>query len=110
MTPEQARRVAGLLGLGLRARNVVVGAEQVRAAAKKGTLALALVAADASENSLSKLRPLLDGRRIRVVEGLSTDALGGAVGRQQTAAVGVTDSSLARGILDVVNSGPVRPA
>ncbi len=110
MTPDVARRVLGLAGLGLRARTAVVGTEQVRAAARKGTLALALVAGDASENSLAKLRPLLGARRIRMVEGLTAGQLGAACGRQQTAAIGIVDRSLARGILDVVDSGTIQPA
>lgn len=100
----------GLVGLGLRARTAVVGTEQVRAAAKKGTLVLALVAADASEHSLAKLRPLLAARRVRVIEGLAAAQLGAAGGRNQTAAIGVIDGALARGILGVVDLGTTRPA
>ncbi len=99
-----------LVGLGLRARNATVGVEQVRAAAKKGTLALVLVASDAARNSLDKLVPLLRARRVRIVEGLTAQALGAAAGRAPTAAIGVLDRSLARGILEVVDSGDRRPA
>jgi len=104
VTPDQARRVLGLVGLGLRSRNAVVGVEQVRGAAKRGTLALALVASDASENSLAKLVPLLRGRRVKMVEGLAAAQLGAVTGRTLTAAVGIIDHQLARGILGVVNS------
>lgn len=109
MTPEQARRVLGLAGLGVRARNATVGVEQVRAAARKGTLALALVASDASENSLDKLRPLLRARGVPMIEGLAAGALGAAAGRTQTAAIGILDRALANGILAVVESGAARP-
>lgn len=109
MTPEQARRVLGLVGLGIRSRNAVVGVEQVRFAAKKGTLALALVASDASVNSLDKVVPLLKARRIRVIEGLTVAQLGAVAGRTQTAAIGVVDRPLARGILGAMESGPSRP-
>ena len=109
MTPEQARRVLGLVGLGIRSRNAVVGAEQVRAAAKKGTLVLALVACDASENSLAKLLPLLRARRVPVVETLTTAQLGVVAGRNQTAAIGIIDRSLASGILGAVESGSMEP-
>ena len=92
------RRVLGLVGLGIRARNVVVGTEQVRMAARKGRLALAIVAPDASPNSLKKLLPLLQALRVRVVQGPGAETLGSAVGRHSTAAIGVTDASLARGV------------
>lgn len=110
MTEDEARRVLALAGLGVRARNATVGAEQVRAAAKKGTLALALVASDASRNSLDKLVPLLRARRIPIIEGLAAQALGAAAGRAPTAAIGILDRSLARGILGVMDSGNKRPA
>ncbi|HEU4631031.1 MAG TPA: ribosomal L7Ae/L30e/S12e/Gadd45 family protein [Gemmatimonadaceae bacterium] len=92
------RRLLGLLGLGARARSVVVGVEQVRDAARRGKLRLAVIAPDASENSREKVVPLLTARRIRMVEGPSAAALGGVVGRQATAAIGVVDEQLARGI------------
>jgi len=92
------RRVLGLLGLGMRARNVVVGTEQVRMAARKGRLALAVVAPDASPNSLKKLLPLLQALRVRVVQGPGAEALGSVAGRQSSAAIGITDVSLARGV------------
>ncbi|HVA58661.1 MAG: ribosomal L7Ae/L30e/S12e/Gadd45 family protein [Gemmatimonadaceae bacterium] len=109
MTRDQARRVLGLVGLGVRARNATVGVEQVRAAAKKGTLVLVLVASDAAENSLDKLLPLMRARHIPTIEGLAAAELGTAAGRVQTAAIGIVDRSLAKGILGVVETGAVGP-
>lgn len=98
MDAATERRVLGLLGLGLRARNAVVGVEQVRIAARKGRLAMAVVAPDASPNSLKKLLPLLEATRVRVVQGPGAVALGSVAGRESTAAIGVSDAALARGI------------
>jgi len=92
------RRVLGLVGLGIRARNAVVGVEQVRIAARKGRLALAVVAPDASPHSLKKLLPLLKATGVRVVQGPGAAALGSAAGRESTAAIGITDPALARGM------------
>ena len=102
-----SERVLRLIGLGVRARTVVVGVEQVRAAAKKGNLVFALVAPDASENSRDKVVPLLRARRVKFVEGPTAAQLGAAVGREQTAAVGVTDAQLARGIRELVGTSSV---
>ena len=96
------RKLASLLGLGLRGRMVVVGVEQVRVAATKNKLAYAIVAPDASPNSLEKVIPLLNARRVRFVEAMGAAELGAAVGRQTTAVVGVVDGSLARGIRELV--------
>lgn len=102
MERRVAERMLRLIGLGVRARNVVVGVEQVRTAAKKGNLELAVVAPDASVNSREKIVPLLQARRVKFVEGPTAAELGAAVGREQTAAVGVVDPQLARGIRELV--------
>jgi len=96
------RRLASLVGLGVRGRMVVVGVEQVRMAATKNKLAYALVAPDASRNSLDKVIPLLNARRVRFVEALGAEELGAAVGRQSTAVVGIVDGTLAKGIRELV--------
>jgi ribosomal protein L7Ae-like RNA K-turn-binding protein len=98
-------KVSGLLGLGARARNVVVGVDLLRAAVKKGTVAFAFVAPDASTNSRDKVVPLLDARRVRWSDGLDTHALGAAVGRETVTALGITDAALARGIRQVLEGG-----
>ena len=45
-------RILRLIGLGIRGRGAVVGVERVRESARTGKLAFAIVAADASKNSL----------------------------------------------------------
>ncbi len=109
MREDVAHRVLGLLGLGVRGRRAVVGVENVREAAKRGKLVLAVVAPDASRHSLAKVTPLLEARRVRIIEGPGTVRLGGAVGRDATAAVGVVDRDLARGILAIVDGAPGSP-
>lgn len=101
---EAARRkVLGLIGLGVRGRLVVVGAERVRLEAMKGAVQLALVATDVSRHSLEKVSPILRARRIEVIEWPSAAELGDAVGRDTTAAVGIVDQALARGIRGAVS-------
>ena len=104
MEPRVASRLLRLIGLGVRARNVVVGVEQVRTAARKGNLVLAVIAPDASTNSREKVVPLLRARRVMFVEGPTAAELGAAVGRVQTAAVGVVNPQLARGIRELVTA------
>jgi ribosomal protein L7Ae-like RNA K-turn-binding protein len=92
------RRLLGLIGLGIRARNVVVGVEQVRLAARKGRLAMVFVAPDASPNSRKKVLPLLEASGVFVVQGPGAEALGSVAGRETTAAIGILDHALARGL------------
>lgn len=100
------RKVMGLVGLGLRGRLAVVGAERVREQARKGALKLALVAQDASHNTRDKVLPMLLAKRIHIIEWPSAAELGGVAGRESTAAIGIVDQALARGIRDAVDSVP----
>lgn len=104
MNRDSERRLLGLIGLGVRARNAVVGVEQVRVAARRGTLKVAVVAPDASANSRKKVEPLLAALRIRTVQGPAAADLGAAVGRESTAVVGITSAALARGMLQVLDN------
>ena len=101
---ESEQRMLRLVGLGLRGGLVVVGVDRVREAARRGKLVLAIVAPDAAQNSLNKVVPLLDARRVWRVTGPTAAALGGAVGRESTAVVGVVDRDLANGIREIVES------
>jgi ribosomal protein L7Ae-like RNA K-turn-binding protein len=92
------RKLLGLVGLGVRGRGAIVGVQQVREAAKRGKLFLAIAAPDASSNSLEKVLPLLHARGITVLEGPSAAELGAAVGRETPAVVGIVDRGLAKGI------------
>ena len=93
------------MGLGVRGRGAIIGVEQVREGAKKNKVAFAIVAMDASRHSLDKVIPLLNARRVRFVEVPSAAELGGAVGRETTAVVGIVDRQLAKGIRQLVESG-----
>ena len=102
MDATQLQRVYRLLGLGVRSRGAVVGVSQVREAAKRNKVLFAVVAVDASANSLDKVVPLLNARRVRFIEVQSAMELGAAVGRETTAVVGIVDRQLAAGVQDAV--------
>src|SRR4051812_1878524 len=108
-SPEQGRnqteRILRLLGLGVRGRGAVVGVERVRDAAKSGKLALAIIATDAAKNSLDKVLPLLNARRINFIEVPSAAELGAVAGRDHAAAIGVVDRQLANGIVALTRTG-----
>ncbi|HST06704.1 MAG TPA: L7Ae/L30e/S12e/Gadd45 family ribosomal protein [Gemmatimonadaceae bacterium] len=98
MDPVQQSKLLGLVGLGVRGRGAIVGVQQVREAARRGKLHLAIAANDASSNSLDKVLPLLAARGIAVFLGPSTSELGSAAGREATAVIGIVDKGLAKGI------------
>ena len=107
MDAATSRKLLRLIGVGMNGRLVVVGVQQVRDAAQRGKLKLAIIAPDASRNSLDKVVPMLRAKHLRTIDGPSASDLGGAVGRESTAAVGVVDPQLARGIRALVESAPV---
>jgi ribosomal protein L7Ae-like RNA K-turn-binding protein len=107
MDAATSRKLLRLLGIGMNGRLVIVGIQQVRDAALRGKLELAVVAPDASRHSLDKVVPMLRAKHVRVIEGPSASELGAAFGRESTAAVGVVDPQLARGIRALVESAPV---
>ena len=76
----------------------------MRDAVMRGKVKLAFVAPDASQNSRAKVIPLLTARKIRFVESLTSAELGGVGGREQTAAVGIVDGQLAKGMREVLES------
>ena len=92
------RKVLGLVGLGIRGRRAVVGVQQVRDAARRGKLKLALVAGDASKNSMDKVVPLLTARGVAMIDDLTSADLASITGRDSVAAIGVIDGGLAKGI------------
>ncbi|HVF41090.1 MAG TPA: ribosomal L7Ae/L30e/S12e/Gadd45 family protein [Gemmatimonadaceae bacterium] len=99
------RKILGLVGLGLRGRLAVVGVQQVREAVKRGKLKVALVASDASQNSLDKVSGLLKARMVPVIDGFSAQELGQVAGRESVAVIGVTDGGLTRGIRSAAAHG-----
>ena len=98
MDSVERRKLLGLIGLGVRGRGAIIGVQQVREAAKRGKLQLAIAAPDASSNSLDKVLPLLRARGILVLAGPSAAELGLAAGRETTAVIGIVDRGLAKGI------------
>ena len=107
MTPEVARRLLGLVGLGYRARNAIAGVQMVRDAAIRGRLRFAIVAPDVSRHSLDKLVPMLRAKRVRFIFGPSAAELGQVVGRETTAAVGILDAPLARGMRELLEKAGI---
>jgi len=93
------RRLLGLLGLGVRGRLALVGVDRVREAAHRGTLRVAVVAADAAKNSRAKVDGLLAAKKVPTIEVPSASELGEVAGRESTAVIGVVDAQLAKGIL-----------
>ena len=88
-----------LLGLGARARSVVIGVAGVRARLQQDKLAAVVIAADASVRTREKVERLAVARGVPVLVGPPAGRLGARLGRPPVQTVGVSDRALARGLM-----------
>lgn len=93
-------RLLGLLGLGLRGGNLVVGVDGVRQALRAGTCKVVVVAADASPRAVEKAVRLAEGRGVPCLKGPAALELGERLGRPPVMVVGVRETALARGVIE----------
>ncbi len=103
--PPQAERLLRLLGLGFRARSVVIGVDAVRSGLQAGQFCSVVVAADASPRAQDKVVRLAVGKGIPVLAGPTADAIGQRLGRPPVMVAGVVDRALALGLADAARSG-----
>lgn len=89
----------GLLGLGARGGQVVIGVDAVRAGLQAGRIACVVVAADATPRAGEKVVRLARARRVPLLAGPEAAVLGARLGRPPVMVVGVRDSRLADGMV-----------
>ena len=82
----------------MRAGAIVTGTQAVREAVRGRTVHFVLVAADASENSLNKIVPLLEAVGVPYAKPFDRETLGAAVGRAPLGAIGIKVPSFAEKI------------
>jgi len=92
-------KITRLLGLGLRAGNVVIGVAGVRAGLQRGKVVCVVLASDAGPRTLEKVGRLADGKKVPVLRGPDAQELGEGLGKPPVQAVGVMDAALARGLI-----------
>ena len=92
-------KLTRLLGLGLRAGNVVIGVAGVRAGLQRGTLACVVVAQDVAQRTIEKVVRLAEAKKVPVLRGPIAAELGAGLGKPPVQAVGVADPALAKGLI-----------
>ncbi len=105
-TGAAGRALLSLLGLAARARATVTGTGAARATVRDGKAAAVLLAADASPTQSRKLIPLLRARGTPFAVCMTQAELGSALGRAPVSAVAVTDSNLARRLMELADAWP----
>ena len=99
------RDALGILGLARRAGRVSGGTEVVRQAIRDGRAKLVVMATDASDTQLDKIRSTIHNRTIPQVHLGDRNMLGAAIGSAPLAAVAVTDASFAARLLEELGRG-----
>ena len=88
--------VAFALGLAQKAGKVASGDFAVRSALKSGKAKLLVVAEDAAPNSKKDMYYLAEVAGVEVVELLTRDELGYAIGKAKRTALAITDTNFAK--------------
>ena len=108
-SPPTIAKLLGLLGLAQRAGKLAVGATAVEGLIHRGRRPVVIVAEDAGSALLRRLQSQGPERCV-LVRAASRHELGKALGRDQVAAVAVTDRGFVNGIVKLGLVQTSRPA
>lgn len=75
---------------------MVHGTDGTRKGVREGEVLCVIIAGDSSLTQRQKLEPLLEARGVPGFVCLSRERIGGAIGRAEVSAVGLTDKNFAR--------------
>jgi ribosomal protein L7Ae-like RNA K-turn-binding protein len=92
-------RLLGLIGLGYRARRLVLGVDAVRRELQARKCWCVVVAEDASPRAREKVVRLASARGVPIVPGPRAAAIGAQLGKPPVMVVGVRDRALADGMV-----------
>ena len=108
MTADETK-LTGLLGIAMKAGRIVFGTDRLRDRIRgSGDVYIALIASDASENTVKRVSGCCSyyGTPYAVCT-LTSEQLGGCVGKGVCACVGVTDARFYKGVLPLLPDGSV---
>ncbi|MCR5202580.1 MAG: ribosomal L7Ae/L30e/S12e/Gadd45 family protein [Lachnospiraceae bacterium] len=89
------KKFTGTLGLAKRSGNLISGEEMTHESIRNGKACLVIVAADASDNTKKKFRNACDFYEVELIEVLTKEELGHAIGKEFRASMAVTDEGFA---------------
>lgn len=92
-----------MIGLCMKAGQVVSGEFSVEAGLKKNKVKLVVIATDASDNTKKKFRNMCDYRQVPYFEYADKAVLGRTIGKETRASIGICDDSFAKSILEKLN-------
>ncbi|MBM6732518.1 ribosomal L7Ae/L30e/S12e/Gadd45 family protein [Megasphaera butyrica] len=102
MTAQE--RIGNLLGLACRARKTICGDFAAEKHLKNHTVPMLFLAADGGADNVEKYRRLAARKGIAVVDILTKEELGRAVGKMQNVVVLLTDAGFAKAVDKVLRT------
>ena len=86
------------LGLGRKAGKMLIGTDNVCDGVRDGRVRLILLASDASQNTVKRATNCAKyyNTEFGILDGVTTDELGRALGKSSAACVGITDENIVR--------------
>ncbi len=91
-------RLLHAVGLAQKAGRLLSGADQVKEGLERGAVKLLILSEDASANTLDNFRYMADSLGVEIVQALSMEDWGAALGKKPRATLAVTDGPFARKI------------
>ena len=98
MDNSQKKSILFRIGLGKKSGKLICGTDAVCDGVRYGNVILALCASDASDNSMKRIKNCATyyNKELIILEGITTDELGAAIGKSSVACVGVTDENIVK--------------
>ena len=98
MDNSQKKSLLFRIGIGRKSGNLKCGTDVVCDGVRDGSVLLAICASNASDNSLKRIKNCTAyyNKELIILDGISTDELGAAIGKSATACVGVTDANIVK--------------
>ena len=86
------------LGIGRKAGKMLIGTDNVCDGVRDGKVLLILISSDASENTVKRATNCAKyyNTEFGILDGITTDELGRALGKSAAACVGITDENIVR--------------
>ena len=100
-------KIMGLIGLGARARKIVFGTDACIEQIIKKDVELVIVAKDASERTIKKLKQICEENNIQFYNILTIEEISKCIGKENKAVIGVKDKNISKEIIKIINGGEI---
>lgn len=87
------------LGIAKKSRNLVEGYNACEEEIKRNKISLCVLSRECSENTRDKFQKYCSDRKIPIIEGLSSEELGRAIGRVEINILAVKDDKISKNLI-----------